>query len=155
MIKGIAVVLCGLSIMCNAWAIDIKVVSGVYNTILYNNNIKIRPMLYLILSRKVNARSNMYGIGVNVGMIEELKNKDELAMILSHELAHKLLHHPKSTPSREYEADKLGSILMLKAGYNICNGVHILKRLKWSKKSKTHPSSVNRYNRLRCRRHSQ
>lgn len=72
-------------------------------------------------------------ITIQSSLVKVLKTEDELAFVLSHEIAHVLLAHPQlkfdwrrtgmTTPNptskQEAEADRLGAILSANAGYNV------------------------------------
>lgn len=90
-------------------------------------------------------------ITLYTGLIER-HNKDEIALVIGHELSHYALHHDESTPINEMLADKLGAFLAMKAGYNMCNGRMIY--LNWAKESgdhldDDHPSHLYRYTQLK------
>lgn len=121
-----------------------------YNKVLMANNVGAAPRLRHSPSLKANASANLAGITVNEGMLRFVNNEVELLLVISHELAHYTLHHTGSTHSNEYSADKLGSMYLSRTGYSVCKGAIILKRFN-SPASKTHPSSLSRYQRL-CRR---
>lgn len=72
-----------------------------------------------------NTKPNYIEIVVNSGMLKELKNEDELAYILGHELGHCLLGHSRypqvyseSTVNSEALADLTGYQMMRIAGYD-------------------------------------
>lgn len=82
-------------------------------------------------------------------MYKHLRNNDEIAMLLGHEIAHMRLGHTGSTPQNEYDADAIGGFYARNAGYNICKGMQFIVRFK-SPDSKTHPASIKRYKKLGC-----
>lgn len=122
---------------------------AVYQRITRANGFWVYPILVVRQSPRVQAGNRGVYIYITTGMIKFVKNEHELAVVLGHELAHGKLWHKKSNYLNEYAADKLGAQYAYKAGYNICIGVKILKRFG-RKASKTHPSGISRYDRLRC-----
>jgi hypothetical protein len=84
--------------------------------------------LHYNASLEINAWNSSKGQGYEVvitkGMLSTLRNKDELAMVLGHELGHKALHHwrPKFHPRQEMDADDVGYYYCKKLGYKRCVG---------------------------------
>lgn len=115
----------------------------IYQKLIKNNHIG-GPILVYSNSMVVNAYTNSKSIKITRGMLLFVQNRDELALILGHELAHYNLHHPGSTPKREYEADHLGGVYMSHIGGNICHGAEVIKRFH-DNGSNTHPPSNLRY----------
>ena len=122
----------------------------IYSKVAMANGHYFFPLYKTVKTKQVNAYSYTYKIVFTTGMYNFVKNEDELAAVVGHELAHRDLHHDGSTPDHEYAADKLGMELMEKAGFNRCIGAKLYKRLN-SPGSNTHPSSINRYNKVKCR----
>lgn len=120
----------------------------VYKKIIKANKLR-APALILRNDGRVNAGARFYLISINKGMLEFVKNEDELAIILGHELAHFNLGHKRSNHENEFTADRVGAIYAERAGYDRCRGVIVIKRFN-SEAGDTHPSSRERYNRLRC-----
>jgi Zn-dependent protease with chaperone function len=85
-------------------------------------------------------------ITINEGALK--LNINEVAFILSHEVAHKMLNHRYSDFKNELEADAYGASLLGAAGFNRCQGVKILLSFKGGE---THPSGVIRYNKVKCK----
>lgn len=57
--------------------------------------------------------------GVSVGMVRFVENDDELAVVIGHELAHRILGgRDASYPENELKADELGLYLTARAGYD-------------------------------------
>ncbi|MBF0300664.1 MAG: M48 family metalloprotease, partial [Oligoflexia bacterium] len=86
------------------------------------NNLGIRgsfedvPPIFVEDSFEVNASN---GISINYGMLNYIEYEDELAGLLGHELAHNYLNHNiYDELEKEFVADKFGSYLAAKAGYN-------------------------------------
>ncbi len=134
-------------LISNAQAMSFGRAQFIYKNLVMSQDTGYSPRLQLSNSTKVNASAYYGVITINIGMLRFLNNDDELALILAHELAHFKLGHRFSSPSNEYAADSLGARYVQKIGYNVCNGAQLLKRLKGGP-SKTHPDSINRYNRL-------
>ena len=106
----------------------------------------ISQTLVLVQDSEANASSGLTSIKVNSGMLSFVRNDDEMAMVLGHEIAHWRLGHRRSTPSNEYAADWQGASYLSKAGYTICKGAKIFNRFGGG--SKTHPPGTARYRRL-------
>lgn len=121
----------------------------VYTNIVRYNHIFISPHLILNPSLEINAKSSFFVISINQGMLNFVHNQDELAMVLGHELAHFTAKDMGSNYAAEYRADMTGAIYAATAGYNRCNGAKMFLTLRYSR-SRTHPSSINRYNRIKC-----
>lgn len=84
--------------------------------------------LYVITDTKIgaNASSSTQGVMITTDMMKDLKNRNQLAVVLAHELGH--IHNGDVTNSwhtysMEYKADKYGAYLAQKAGFNRCNGI--------------------------------
>ena len=78
--------------------------------------------IQIIPGRSINAQADGGYVQINAAMLDFVNSDDELATIVAHELAHNILRHiTLNTPSKqaEYEADRLGVALMVRAGYNI------------------------------------
>lgn len=121
----------------------------VYDTLVARNGFTVHPRLVFDPSKEVNASCSVMRITVNAGMLKFVRNSNELAMILGHELGHFSLHHQGSTPSNEYAADSLGAKYAAKGGYNRCSGADVYRRFH-DGPSDTHPDSASRYKRLQC-----
>lgn len=81
---------------------------------------------------------------ISTGMLRSTRNSEEVAKILGHELAHTMLAPSIIKYENEYNADKVGMVLMRKAGYDSCKGAKYDLRGR-NTPSKTHPSSLDRY----------
>lgn len=83
-------------------------------------------------SQEINAESSYATVTINLGMLKEANNADEVALVLSHELAHIYLQHYNGgqSQSKEYDADMTGLAIMKNAGYNRCSAVKLIKRLE-------------------------
>lgn len=106
---------------------------------------------------------NAYNDGTKVviyrGLIDHTKSWDEVALVLGHEVAHGMLGHLHNFPDRdgnqtavlEGNADKMGAVYIMKAGYDICSGREIF--LRWKKQNgnalgQDHPDYSYRYDEL-------
>ena len=121
----------------------------IYNNILKANGFWAAPKLVILGSNEVQAENRGVTIVLYKGLISYVRNDHELALVLSHELAHGKLWHRGSSHRNEYAADKLGMVYMKKAGYNGCLGAKILLRFNKSASS-THPAAKDRYNKTGC-----
>jgi Zn-dependent protease with chaperone function len=73
-----------------------------------------------------------HSLNVTIGMLSFVDNKDQLASVIGHELAHIILGHTidgTPSPEREYHADLLGMMLAHKAGYSLCGVSDLWKRM--------------------------
>lgn len=115
--------------------------------------------VFLIIDE--NSQLNAYTDGTKVvlfrGMINFVANTDELALILSHELAHVALRHvvfpqfANESLATEANADKMGAVYMMKAGYNICIAREFWKRMRdgyGNSQGGSHPDYSYRYDEL-------
>ncbi len=87
----------------------------------------------------VNANSS---VQINLGMLNIVENEDELAGVIAHELAHRLLDKDEKifgiknlfkdnrSQENELEADRLGTYLIHKSGYNPFAVCDILTRIQ-------------------------
>lgn len=120
----------------------------IYQKILKANNMS-GPQINFEYNSDVNAHAGWGGIYINTGMLADVHNDSEMALVIGHELAHYKLHHMRSTPMNEYAADQQGAYYMSKAGYNICTGAKLIKRFH-APDSATHPASDKRVHALGC-----
>ncbi len=134
--------------ICNA-GMTFRDAQEVYNRLTQRNNFYLYPELKFNPSSEINAQTTPWFISINSGMLSFVKNADELALILGHELGHFKRGDPESRPDREYASDALGAKYEDNAGYNHCVGVEVLRRFN-TPDSKTHPNSESRYQRLKC-----
>ena len=79
-------------------------------------------------------------ITVTVELLAIVKNEDELAGVIGHEIAHMLYKD-------ELKADKQGLLYAKKAGYNYCKAAQFLKNYL---EDDTHPSGAVRYKNSGC-----
>jgi len=117
-----------------------------------------------VLVLEENPTINAYTDGTKVviyrGMLDYVQNDDELALVLAHEIAHDMLKHvayPEfsvdqlTTSVAEANADKMGALYMLKAGYSVCNGRelwHRFEKTEGNYQGFDHPTYGYRYNEL-------
>lgn len=120
--------------------------------------------LNLKQSSAINAYADGNNITVTSGMMDFIKNENELAMIIGHELAHNTLAHIRKifgnyimtlgatryTRPFESEADYVGLYYQVRAGYSPDGVEEFWRRLarinpKSVGRAKTHPTFPNRY----------
>ncbi len=78
--------------------------------------------IQIVAGKAVNAQADGRYVQLNAAMLDFAANDDEIAVLVGHELAHNILHHiALRTPSQqsEYEADRLGVWLTVRAGYDV------------------------------------
>jgi len=112
----------------------------------------------------INAYADGNNITVTSGMMDFVKDDDELALIIGHELGHNTMGHIRKIISNiilsaggtrytrpfESESDYVGMYYMVRAGYNPENVEDVWRRLavanpKSVARAKTHPTYPNRY----------
>lgn len=86
---------------------------------------------------ELQASTNGRRVRITTGMLQFLRNDDELAFVLAHEVSHVLLGHTgafdEPTPrSAEAEADRLGIQLVSKAGFDTEIAARLPERLAQS-----------------------
>ena len=107
---------------------------------------------------------NAYNDGTKIviykGLINNTSSWDEVAMILGHEVAHGMLGHldeslgdltPNQIAVLEGNADKMGAVYMMKAGWDVCKGRQLFKH--WKEKhgnalGQDHPDYSYRFDEL-------
>jgi peptidase M48-like protein/PDZ domain-containing protein len=98
----------------------------------------------LARSSQVNAFATGRSVVMTLAMLDFLKSDDELAVVLGHELAHNILHHPATRSEegilaglgikasaiwkREAAADRFGLRLMAAAGYALDTAIPFWRR---------------------------
>jgi len=122
--------------------------------------------LEIVDSPIINAYNDGNRVIIYTGLIKSTGSWDEVALVLGHEIAHGNLWHLRmmnewnviNAFKADYEvsvleanADKLGAVYMMKAGYNICKGREMFK--SWLNKQGdyqggNHPGYAYRYNEL-------
>lgn len=109
----------------------------------------------------VNAAAGVNGLLVTSGMLRFAADDAELALVLSHELAHAVLRHPDTaarlssryySQEKERDADRLGLYLSAAAGYDIGRAADLWRRMAVRAPgsirddfSASHPSSPERF----------
>ncbi len=80
------------------------------------------------------------GMSLTVPLLKYVKNDDELAFILAHEQAHRLLHHVDRAMTHEAEvaADCLGTFLAARAGYDPIKGADTIRRVAQGQSREEH-----------------
>jgi beta-barrel assembly-enhancing protease len=76
----------------------------------------------IVAGNDINAQADGRYVQIKAAMLDFAASDDELAVIVSHELAHNILRHiALKTPSKqaEHQADRLGVWLMARAGYDV------------------------------------
>lgn len=110
---------------------------------------------------------NAYNDGTKIviyrGLINQAGSWDEIALVLSHEVAHGMLGHLKlplqdltdnEVSVLEANADKMGALYMIKSGYNICKGRELFRYWKeqnGNSLGQNHPDYSYRYDELNIR----
>ncbi len=116
----------------NFWkkkGIDEEKVLSVGQKIMLDNKIPKRVPIFVANNKSVNASSNLYDktVTINSGTFLYIDNDDELAFVLSHEIAHSvdayggmIKYMAMKSNSKKYEqkADLNGIDYMVKAGYD-------------------------------------
>lgn len=116
----------------NFWkkkGIDEEKVLSVGQKIMMDNKIPKRVPIFVANNKSVNASSNLYDktVTINSGTFLYIDNDDELAFVLSHEIAHSvdayggmIKYMAMKSNSKKYEqkADLNGIDYMVKAGYD-------------------------------------
>lgn len=105
--------------------------------------------VHLARSEQRNAYADGKHVFTTTGLLSTVRNDDELAFIIAHEMSHNILHHTgvmrggavkrgigrtlgqsgRIVRETEREADALGGTLMLDAGFDPVRGAAILGRL--------------------------
>ena len=139
----------------------VVIAKKVFNKLqLYTGEGKIVKKLTIEESDVIDAYANEDYVAVTTAALRFLKNEDEIAAWLGHEIGHIMLGHivsefydaHKDGRIHELNADKYGVYLMMRAGYDICQAKNPWKRLEESEgndtATKTHPSYADRVNEL-------
>ncbi len=132
-------------------AIDVKNPGG--ETVSYSppHTLRCDYQVKLKFSGAVNAYATGKTITVTTGMMDFVKNDDELALVVGHELAHNTLRHVRKsiqnmllsgfatryTRPFEAEADYVGLYYMARAGYSLDE-----VDLFWRRLGTKHPKSI-------------
>jgi len=114
-------------------------IRGIYAKLIAQTG-QIQDALPLVIqnSGQINAYNNGDVVVIFTGIIDYTQNDDEIALILGHEIAHGMLKHIAYKQFRsssldvsvaEGNADKMGAVYMLKAGYNVCKARNLWLRM--------------------------
>lgn len=100
---------------------------------------------------QVNAFTNGETLLITSELLRQTDDDNDLAMFVAHEMAHAIARHIEQTPSKELEleADRMGLVLMARAGFNIESAIENWPNMKHPhfadpEKESTHPSEVDR-----------
>lgn len=90
--------------------------------------------LIVVEDEQINAWTDGDSVYITTGMLNFTKSSDEIAFVLGHELGHIVLGHFLCSEEfistiNERNADKYGAYLAIRAGYNVCAGKDIWKRM--------------------------
>lgn len=122
---------------------------GVITTVTVTPRLACPSYVHLARSDQRNAYADGRHVFTTTGLLSAVRNDDELAFIIAHEMAHNILHHAivmrgddvshgigrmigrssRVVRQTEREADALGATLMLDAGFDPVRGAAILGRL--------------------------
>jgi predicted Zn-dependent protease len=81
------------------------------------------PPVTVLDDPQINAWMTPDGMFVTTGILHFVKNKDELAAVMGHEMGHYVLQHFQldgDSRLHEANADKFGLFVMMRAGYDPC-----------------------------------
>lgn len=106
--------------------------------------------------RVPNAWTDGQGIFITKSLLAIMQNDDQLALVLGHEMAHYInhdvYHSDMDQATVEAHADKLGALLMMRAGFDICNGREMFRIFKANfgdtSLASDHPDFAYRYDQL-------
>ncbi len=136
-----------------------KQIMNIGYRILNANQIDKRMTFFYSTSKDVNAVTSLRGkqIVVYKGILPLLDSDDEIAAILSHEIAHgvdaykglwRRITMAGASKSYEFKADKVGVDLMVNAGYNPVAMIITLNKIcdepNWFEASSSHPNGSER-----------
>jgi len=115
----------------------------------YEPGCYVQPVLALSSQFNAYASREESRVVVFSELIREVKNDDELAAVIGHELGHIVLGHDKSAPNAEADADYFGLYLAARAGYDPKAGAEIWRQLSrtrpWAlQETDSHPSGPQR-----------
>jgi Zn-dependent protease with chaperone function len=135
---------------------SIQNVQKVYHQIAVHSGEQDVPDLIVLHSGIVNAWTDGQTIFITTAILDIMKNDNELAMVVAHELAHAInhdvYHSDLASVLVEAHADKLGGFLMLRAGYDVCTGKEIFRTFSKLYGDTTlpsdHPSNAYRLDQL-------
>ncbi len=110
-------------------------VQEVYNNLVqYTGMAGQIPPLFVLRDPQINAWISPIGLVITTGILRYVKDKNELAAIIGHEMGHFVLGHLRGElkdDSRIHEAncDKFGIYLLLRAGYDPCGAYDLWSRM--------------------------
>lgn len=116
----------------------LKQVSGLTNAKLFYENCD------------VGAYAQNGNVTVCYETLSNVRNDDEIARVLGHELGHIANGDMSSSKGNEYRADASAAVYMRAAGYNVCRGAALIKRRNLPESS-DHPSDYNRWLMFNCK----
>ncbi len=99
---------------------------------------------------EVNAETDGNQVIINSGLLLFVDNKEELALVLGHELGH-IKAHGVGGKQAEYNADAYGASLIASGGYSACKGREFFRKMAkyhGNESSSSHPKNLDRYNKL-------
>ncbi len=105
--------------------------------------------LVLVKTNEVNAATDGYKIKINTGMLRFLDNKEQLALVLGHEIGH--IKTNGWGKRWEFTADAYGAALASSVGYSACKGREFFRKMVkrfGNYPSTSHPKNGDRYNKL-------
>ena len=145
MFKYILAIALMIPSLCSAYTFQDA--QQIYYNLVQSNHITDAPRFGLYKTDSINAYTIESGkgyIAVTRGLLEKgVNNKDELALIIAHELGH---WHNRATEKpfyQEYAADRYGYFAAKRAGYNACLGAKWFARVA-PQGGKTHPPGTAR-----------
>ena len=114
-------------------------VKAIYATLVAQTG-QVQDALPLVIqdSSQINAYNNGEVVVIFTGIIDYANSDDEIALVLGHEIAHGMLRHlaykefgssALEISVAEGNADKLGAVYLMKAGYDICRARDIWLRM--------------------------
>lgn len=115
----------------------------VYIRLYKANNIQSIPMFVKkgVIKECSLACTDKTKITLAIELLYAVKNQDELAGVIGHEMAHMIYKD-------ELKADVLGLQYAKKAGYDYCKAAQYLKRML---KDSVHPAGIDRYKNTGCK----
>ncbi len=132
----------------------VELVNKIYKRLYDVAGFKEMPPIFLVSTPEVNAWTDGSSIVVTTALLDFLENENELALIIAHEMSHDILAQTtdgtiQNQPRMEENADRLGSFLMMQAGYDLCSGREFMQRFYDTygepPASDIHPPWVTRY----------
>lgn len=103
----------------------------IYNRLIKHTGVSHEiPPIKLVKDSTVNAWISSKQITMTTAMLSKFDNDNQVAVIISHEIAHYVLGdltvlEDVDSRLREANADKYGYYLMMRAGFDICEGENV------------------------------